>query len=28
LTETPMSKKYTEKEIQKMAPGIKGDIYM
>ena len=28
LTETPMSKKYTEKQIQKMAPGIKGDIYM
>ncbi len=25
---TPISEKYTEEEIQKMVPGVKGDIYL
>ena len=28
LENTPISKKYTEEEIQKMVPGVKGDIYL
>jgi hypothetical protein len=26
LYDTPLSKKYTEKQIRQMSPGIKGDI--
>jgi len=28
LEDTPISKKYTEEEIQKMVPGVKGSIYL
>ena len=28
LEGTPISKKYTEEEIRKMVPGVKGDIYL
>jgi hypothetical protein len=28
LMNTPISKKYTEEEIQKMVPDVKGDIYL
>ena len=28
LRGTPISKKYTEEEIQKMVPGVEGNIYL
>ena len=28
LRDTPISKKYTEEEVRKMVPGVKGDIYL
>ncbi len=28
LRDTPISKKYTEEEVRKMVPGVRGDIYL
>ena len=28
ITKTPLSKKHTKEEIQKMVPGVKGDIFI
>jgi hypothetical protein len=28
LTNTPMSKKYTAKQVRQMVPGVKGEIYL
>jgi hypothetical protein len=28
LKNTPISKKYTEEEVRKMVPGVKGDIFL